>query len=83
MSMTFREPMSNSSPDFTNKVKPAILGQMSEIADQICYSMLVIGATVLLKSCDCGDRPSKVFGFIAHVLPLRHAKRLDAEIVHA
>jgi hypothetical protein len=61
--------MSNSSPDFGDKVEAALLGQMSEIADQISDSVLVIGAAVLLKSRDSGGGPSKVFGFIAHLAP--------------
>jgi hypothetical protein len=34
LSVTFREPMPNSSPDLTDKVEAALLSQMSEIANQ-------------------------------------------------
>jgi hypothetical protein len=71
LSMTFCEPMSNSSPDLAHKVETALFHQMSKIADQICNGMLINGATVLLKGCDCSGRPSEVFGFIAHVPPCR------------
>lgn len=51
-SMTFREPMANSSPDLTDKVEAALLSQMSEIADQIRDNMLVIRAAASLKYRD-------------------------------
>jgi hypothetical protein len=52
LSMTFRKPMPNSSPDLTDKVEAALLSQMSEIADQACDGILLGGAAVLLESWD-------------------------------
>ena len=40
LSLTFGEPMPNSSPDPTDKVDAALLSQMSEIADQVSNGML-------------------------------------------
>ena len=51
-SMMFRVPVPNPSPDLTDKVKAALLSQVSEIANQVCDSMLVIGAAVPLKNRD-------------------------------
>lgn len=42
-SVTFREPMPNSSPDLTDKLEAALLSQMSEIVDQVCDGILVSG----------------------------------------
>ena len=50
LSVNFREPTPNSSPDLTDKVEAALLSQMSEIADQVCDGMLLSGAAVLLES---------------------------------
>lgn len=50
-SVTFREPMPNSSPDLTDKLEAALLRQMSEIVDQVCDGVLVSGAAVLQESC--------------------------------
>jgi hypothetical protein len=52
VSMTFREPMPNSSPDLTDKLEAALLSQMTEIADQVCDGILLSGAAVLLESRD-------------------------------
>src|SRR5450759_2969419 len=68
-SMMFRIPMPNPSPDLTDKVEPALLGQMSEIADEVCDGMLVTGAAVPLKNRDGLGSPSNVVGFISHALP--------------
>jgi hypothetical protein len=50
LSMTFREPMPDSSPDLTDKLETALFRPMSEIADQVCGGMLLSGAVVLLES---------------------------------
>ncbi len=68
-SMMFRVPMPNPSLDLTDKVEPALLSQVSEIADQVCDGMFVIGAAVLLKNRDGLCSPSNVVGFIRHILP--------------
>ena len=60
--MVFRVPMPNPSPDLTDKVEPALLGQMSEIADEVCDGMLVTGAAVPLKNSDGLGSPSNVVG---------------------
>ena len=46
--MKFGVPMSNPSPDLTDKVKATFLSQVSEIANQVCDGMLVAGAAVPL-----------------------------------
>ena len=51
-SVTFREPMPNSSPDLTDKLEAALLSQMSEISDQVCDGIPLSGAAVLLESRD-------------------------------
>jgi hypothetical protein len=67
--MMFRVPMPNPSPDLTDKVEAALLGQVSEIADQVCDGMFVTGAAVPLKNRDSLGSPSNVVGFIGHALP--------------
>jgi hypothetical protein len=66
--MMFRVPMPNPSPDLTDKVKAALLSQVSEIANQVCDGMLVAGAAVLLKNRDGLGGPGNVIGFIGHAL---------------
>jgi hypothetical protein len=65
----FGVPMPNPSPDLTDKVEAALLSQVSEIADQVCDSMLVTSAAVLLKNCDGLGGPRNVVGFIRHTFP--------------
>jgi hypothetical protein len=67
-SMMFRVPMPNPSPDLTEKVKAALLSQVSEIANQVCDGMLVTGAAVPLKNRDGLGGPGNVVGFIGHAL---------------
>ena len=69
-SMKFRVPMSNPSPDLTDKVKAAFLSQVSEIANQVCDGMLVAGAAVPLINRDGLGGPGNVIGFIGHALSL-------------
>src|ERR1035437_10438683 len=69
LSMMFRVPMPNPSPDLTDKVKAALLSQVSEIADQVCDGMLVTGAAVPLINRDGLRGPRNVVGFIGHALP--------------
>jgi len=82
-SMTFREPMANSSPDLTDKVEAALLSQMSEIADQIRDNMLVIRAAASLKYRDGLSGPGSVVARIGHALSstmsssLRKSMRFD------
>ena len=66
LSMMFRVPMPNPSPDLIDKVKAALLSQVSEIADQVCDGMLVTGAAVLLKNRDGFGGPGNVVDFISH-----------------
>ena len=58
--MKFRVPMSNPSPDLTDKVKAAFLSQVSEIANQVCDGMLVAGAAVPLINRDGVGGPGYV-----------------------
>ena len=60
--------MSNPSPDLTDKVKAALLSQVSEIANQVCDGMLVVGATVRLINRDGPGGLANVVGFIGHAL---------------
>src|SRR5664280_2140975 len=69
LSMMFRVPMPNPSPDLTDKVKAALLSQVSEIADQVCDGMIVTGAAVPRKIRDSLGSPSNVVGFIGHARP--------------
>jgi hypothetical protein len=60
-SVTFREPMPNSSPDLTDKVEAALLSQVSEISDQVCDGIPLSSAAVLLESrAGLGGRGSAV-----------------------
>jgi hypothetical protein len=68
LSMKFRVPMRNPSPDFTDKVKTAFFSQVSEIANQVCDGMLVTGAAVPLINRDGLGGPGNVVGFIGHAL---------------
>jgi len=72
-STMFRVPMPNPSPDLTDKVKAALLSQVSEIANQVCDSMLVTGAAVPLKNRDGLGGPGNVIGFIGHAIFLDSA----------
>jgi hypothetical protein len=60
--------VADASPDLAKKVEAALLGQMSQIADQVCDGMLVTGAAVPLKNRDGLGGPSNVVGFIGHAL---------------
>src|ERR1035438_3288129 len=66
--MMFRVPMPNPSPDLTDKVKAALLSQVSEIANQIRDGMLVTGAAVPLINRDGLGGPGNMVGFIGHAL---------------
>ncbi len=72
-SMMFRVPVPNPSPDLTDKVKAALLSQVSEIANQVCDSMLVTGAAVPLKNRDGLGGPGNVIGFVGHAIFLDSA----------
>jgi len=72
-SMMFRVPVPNPSPDLTDKVKATLLSQVSEIANQVCDSMLVTGAAVPLKNRDGLGGPGNVIGFIGHAIFLDSA----------
>jgi hypothetical protein len=70
-----RVPMPNAPLHLAKKVEAARLGQVSEIADQVCDRMLVTGAAVPLKNRYGLCRPGNVFDFICHNFPRlrRHA----------
>jgi hypothetical protein len=65
-SMMLGIPVSNASPYFAQKVKTALLGQMSQIADQICDRMFVASAAMRLKNCDCVSGPRNMVSVIHH-----------------
>ena len=64
-----RVPVSNAPPYLAEKVEAALLGQMSEIADQVCDGMLVTSAAVPLKNCDRVGGPGDVVSFVDHASP--------------
>jgi hypothetical protein len=67
MSMMLREPVANTTPNLGDKIEVALLGQVSEIADQVCDGVLFNGAAALLKNRErLGG--GNVFGFIDHAL---------------
>src|SRR5215472_13121193 len=59
-------PVPNASFCLTQKIEAALLGQVSEVANQVCDSMLVASATVVLEDRHRVGGPSYVSGFVAH-----------------
>ena len=51
-SMMLRIPVPNAPPDLAEKVETALLGQVSEIADQVCNGVLVTSAAAPLENRD-------------------------------
>ena len=68
MSMMLREPVANTTPNLGDKIEVALLGQVSEIADQVCDGVLFNGAAALLKNRERLGGGDNVFGFIDHAL---------------
>ena len=66
MSMMLREPVANTTPNLGDKIEVALLGQVSEIADQICDGVLFNGAAALLKNRERLRGGGDVFGFVDH-----------------
>jgi hypothetical protein len=66
--MKFRVPMPNPPPNLTDKVKAAFLSQVSEIANQVCDGVLVIGTGVPLINRDRLGGPDNVVGIIGNAL---------------
>jgi hypothetical protein len=64
-----RVPMSNASPDLAKKVKAKVVGQVSEIADQVGYHVLVATLAVPLKNRDSLGGPNDMVGSVSHVPP--------------
>jgi hypothetical protein len=64
--------MPNATPDVAEKVEAALLGQVSEIADQVCDRMLVTRAAVPLKNRDGLGGPGDVVSFMGHLSPRIH-----------
>jgi hypothetical protein len=64
-------PVSNAPLHLAKKVEAALLGQVSQIADQVCDGMLITGAAVLLKNRDCLSGPGNVFVMIPTATPPR------------
>jgi hypothetical protein len=67
-------PVPDAPPDFAKKVEATLLGQVPEIADQVCDGMLVTGAAVPLENCDGFGGPGDVVGFIGHASPRLHSR---------
>jgi len=69
MSMLLRVPVPNAPAKLTDKVKAALLGQVSEVANQVGDGMLLSRTAMTLKSPYglCG--PSDVVSSIDHVFP--------------
>jgi hypothetical protein len=51
------------------KVKAKVIGQVSEIADQVCDRMLVATSAVLLKNRNGLGGPDDMVGFVGHAFP--------------
>jgi hypothetical protein len=68
MSMMLREPVPYATPNLGDKIEVALLGQVSEITDQVCDGVLFNGAAALLKSRERLGGGGNVFGFIDHAL---------------
>jgi hypothetical protein len=50
MSVMLREPVANTTPNLGDKIKVALLGQVSKIANQVRDGVLFNGAAALLKN---------------------------------
>ena len=76
MSMMLREPVANTTPNLGDKIEVSLLGQVSEIADQVCDGVLFNGAAALLKSRERLGGGGNAYGFIDRAL-------LDHSIAYA
>ena len=65
-SMTLGVPVPNASPYLAQEIKAALVGEVSEVANQVCNGMLVARITMLLQSCNRVGGPGDVSGFIDH-----------------
>ena len=68
MSMMLREPVANTTPNLGDKIEIALLGQVSEITNQVRDGMLFNGAAAPLKNRERLGGGDNVFGFIDHAL---------------
>ena len=59
-------PVPNASLYLIEEVEAALLGQVSEVANQVCDSMLVAGATLLLENGHRVSGSGDVSGFVNH-----------------
>jgi len=59
-------PVPNGSLYLSQEVEAALLGQVSEVANQVCDSMLVASAAVLLEDGHRVGGPGYVSGFVDH-----------------
>jgi hypothetical protein len=64
--MTLGVPVANGAPYLVEKVEAALLGQMSEIANEVCDRMLVAGAAMCLKNCHGFCGPGYVTCLVDH-----------------
>ena len=67
----FGVPMPDASLYLTEEVKAALLGQVSEVANLVCDSMLVAGATMLLENGHRISGPGDVSGFVDHPITMQ------------
>ncbi len=67
--MVLSVPVCKRTPHLAEKVEAAILGQMSEIADEIGDGMFVTSAAVLLENCNSLCRPGDMVSFFDPLLP--------------
>lgn len=65
-------PVPNAPFYLAKKVEATLLGQVSEIADQICNGMLITSAAVLLKNRDGLSGPSDVVRSVDHYSPQQY-----------
>ena len=59
-------PVPNASFYFAQEIEAALLGQVSEVANQVCDSVLVASAAVFLEDVRRVGGPVYVSGFVEH-----------------
>jgi hypothetical protein len=65
--------MPNTPFHLVEKIKAKIVGQVTEIADEVCNRMVIASAAVLLKNRNGPSRPGDVIGFVGHSFSLNES----------
>ena len=76
--MVLGVPVPNAALCLTDEVKAALIGQVSEVANNVCNGMFVTCAAAHLESCYRFGGPSDVVGFVDHA---RNPKVINAKPV--